>query len=140
MAFHEWLGRAELLGDMWERWRSGDRAGAVEAVPDEVVDELVIHGHADAMHDKLRAYADSGSSTTISRGVHEAPASGLSQLPVNPVCGRPCRGHPRERAAAEALRGETAAVSALLGLRLSETKTTIAHLDEGFDFVGFRIS
>jgi hypothetical protein len=41
---------------------------------------------------------------------------------------------------AEALRGATAAVSASLGLRLSETKTPIAHIDEGFDFVGFRIS
>src|SRR4030095_16965035 len=26
-----------------------------------------------------------------------------------------------------------------LGLRLSEEKTTIAHLDEGFEFLGFRI-
>ncbi len=40
---------------------------------------------------------------------------------------------------AEALRGEVAAVLAPLGLRLSETKTTIAHIDEGFDFLGWRI-
>jgi len=40
---------------------------------------------------------------------------------------------------AEALRCETAAVLALAGLRLSETKTTIAHIDEGFEFLGFRI-
>ncbi len=26
-----------------------------------------------------------------------------------------------------------------MGLRLSETKTTIGHIDEGFDFLGFRI-
>ena len=26
-----------------------------------------------------------------------------------------------------------------MGLRLSEEKTTIAHIDEGFDFLGFRI-
>jgi RNA-directed DNA polymerase len=43
------------------------------------------------------------------------------------------------KADAEALRYETAAVLGLAGLRLSETKTTIAHIDEGFEFVGFRI-
>jgi len=40
---------------------------------------------------------------------------------------------------AEALRGEVAAVLQPMGLRLSETKTRIAHIDEGFDFLGFRI-
>jgi RNA-directed DNA polymerase len=44
-----------------------------------------------------------------------------------------------DRADAEALRGEVAAVLAPAGLRLSETKTTIVHIDEGFDFLGFRI-
>ena len=39
----------------------------------------------------------------------------------------------------EALRSEIAAVLAPMGLRLSENKTTITHLDEGFDFLGFRI-
>ena len=32
-----------------------------------------------------------------------------------------------------------AAVLAPAGLRLSETKTTIVHIDEGFDFLGYRI-
>jgi RNA-directed DNA polymerase len=40
---------------------------------------------------------------------------------------------------AEALRDEAAAVLAPMGLRLSEEKTRIAHIDEGFDFLGFRI-
>jgi RNA-directed DNA polymerase len=43
------------------------------------------------------------------------------------------------RAHAEALREEVAAVLAPMGLRLSEAKTRIAHIDEGFDFLGFRI-
>jgi RNA-directed DNA polymerase len=43
------------------------------------------------------------------------------------------------RAHAEELRDEVAAVLRPMGLRLSETKTTIAHIDEGFDFLGFRI-
>jgi len=44
-----------------------------------------------------------------------------------------------DRAHAESLRAETAAVLAPIGLRLSERKTTIAHIDEGFDFLGFHI-
>jgi RNA-directed DNA polymerase len=43
------------------------------------------------------------------------------------------------RAHAETLRDEVAAVLRPMGLRLSEEKTTIAHIDEGFDFLGFRI-
>lgn len=40
---------------------------------------------------------------------------------------------------AEALRDELASVLAPMGLRLSESKTRIVHLDEGFDYLGFRI-
>ena len=43
------------------------------------------------------------------------------------------RGH------AEALCEEVAAVLAPMGLRLSEAKTRICHIDEGFDYLGFRI-
>ena len=40
---------------------------------------------------------------------------------------------------AEALREEIAGVLTRLGLRLSEAKTRVAHLSEGFSFLGFRI-
>ena len=40
---------------------------------------------------------------------------------------------------AEALWGEVAAVLAPIGLRLSEEKTKVCHIDEGFDFLGWRI-
>ncbi len=43
------------------------------------------------------------------------------------------------RAHALALKEKVAAVLAPMGLRLSEEKTTIVHIDEGFDFLGFRI-
>ena len=46
---------------------------------------------------------------------------------------RGTRGH------AEALRDEVAAVLAPMGLRLSESKTRVCHIDEGFDFLGWRI-
>lgn len=40
---------------------------------------------------------------------------------------------------AESLRSEVASVLAPMGLRLSESKTRIASIGEGFDFLGFRI-
>jgi RNA-directed DNA polymerase len=44
-----------------------------------------------------------------------------------------------DRAHAEGLRSEVAAALRVMGLRLSEEKTRIVHVDEGFDFLGFRI-
>ena len=43
------------------------------------------------------------------------------------------------KADAEGLRDEVAAVLLPMGLRLSEEKTTVVHIDEGFTFLGFRI-
>jgi RNA-directed DNA polymerase len=43
------------------------------------------------------------------------------------------------RADAQALKTETAAVLAPMGLRLSEAKTRITHVDEGLDFLGHRV-
>jgi RNA-directed DNA polymerase len=40
---------------------------------------------------------------------------------------------------AEALQDQVQTALAPLGLRLSEAKTGVVHLDEGFDFLGFRI-
>jgi RNA-directed DNA polymerase len=40
---------------------------------------------------------------------------------------------------AEALREEIAGVLTTLGLRLSEAKTRVVHMSEGFSFLGFRI-
>ncbi len=44
-----------------------------------------------------------------------------------------------QRRHAEALREETAAALAPLGLRLAEEKTRVVHIDEGFDFLNFTI-
>jgi RNA-directed DNA polymerase len=44
-----------------------------------------------------------------------------------------------QRADAEALWAEVAAVLAPMGLRLSVAKTKVCHIDEGFDFLGWRI-
>jgi RNA-directed DNA polymerase len=44
-----------------------------------------------------------------------------------------------QRGDAEALRAEVSGVLAPIGLRLSEAKTGVRHIDEGFDFLGWRI-
>jgi RNA-directed DNA polymerase len=43
------------------------------------------------------------------------------------------------QAQAETLKADTATLLASQGLRLSEAKTHITHVDDGFDFLGFRI-
>ena len=59
-AFHDWLGRGEILRDMWDLWKAGDRKAALEAIPDHLVDELIIHGSPDACRDHIQRYLDSG--------------------------------------------------------------------------------
>jgi len=63
-AYHEWLGRGDALGEMWERWGAGDRAGAVESIPDSVVDELYVWGDLDACRAGIQRYVDRGVTTT----------------------------------------------------------------------------
>jgi probable F420-dependent oxidoreductase len=58
--FHRWLGRGDALAPMWRAWSSGDRKGALAAIPDEVVDELIVHGEPDECRAKVQRYADAG--------------------------------------------------------------------------------
>jgi probable F420-dependent oxidoreductase len=64
-AFHEWLGRGEVLAKMWEAWRAGDRQAALEAVPDALVDELLVHGPPAACRDQIEAYREAGATTPV---------------------------------------------------------------------------
>lgn len=63
-AFHEWLGRGPLLGDMWAAWKAGDRKAATAAIPDEVVDQLIVHGSPAACRAHIQRYVDNGVTTT----------------------------------------------------------------------------
>jgi probable F420-dependent oxidoreductase len=64
-AFQEWLGRGPALEAMWSSWRSGDRKAAVAAIPDEVVDELVVHGSPAACREHLDRYVECGVTTPV---------------------------------------------------------------------------
>jgi probable F420-dependent oxidoreductase len=64
-AFHEWLGRGPLLEGMWSEWRAGDRRAALAAIPDEVVDALVIHGTPSAVKAQVQRYVANGVTTPV---------------------------------------------------------------------------
>ena len=64
-AFHDWLGRGEVMGPMREAWAAGDRQAAMAAVPDEVVDDLVVHGSADQCRAAVHRYTTSGLDSPI---------------------------------------------------------------------------
>jgi probable F420-dependent oxidoreductase len=64
-AFHEWLGRTELLSPMWNFWAEGDRKAAVASVPEEVVDALIVHGSPDECRAHIQRYVDNGVTTPV---------------------------------------------------------------------------
>jgi len=71
--FHRWMGRAPLLQGMWEAWKAGDRKAALAAIPDQAVDELVVHGSAAHCRDRISEYFKNGVNT-----------SSLAILPLDP--------------------------------------------------------
>jgi probable F420-dependent oxidoreductase len=63
-AFHDWLGRGDQLRPMWDAWQAGDRKAALAAIPDSLVDELVVHGSPAACRATIQQYFDNGVTTT----------------------------------------------------------------------------
>ncbi len=58
--FHRWLGRDEVFAPMWVAWAQGDRKGANAAIPDNVVDDLIIHGSYEACREHVERYVAAG--------------------------------------------------------------------------------
>ena len=75
-AFHEWLGRGEALRPMAAAWAAGDRKAAQAAVPDSVVDELLVHGSPESCREQVQAYVEAGVQT---------PALALVPTPAGPA-------------------------------------------------------
>jgi probable F420-dependent oxidoreductase len=78
-AFHDWLGRGEALRPMQQAWAAGDRKGALAAIPDEIVDDLVVHGPPEACRERVAQYHEHGLDTPViavvpAPGMHEAEA------------------------------------------------------------------
>jgi probable F420-dependent oxidoreductase len=62
-AFHQWLGRGPQLEGMWRAWNAGDRKAALAEIPDEVVDDIVMHGPPEAVRQHVQRYIDNGVTT-----------------------------------------------------------------------------
>jgi probable F420-dependent oxidoreductase len=58
--FQRWLGRGDQLAELRAAWDSGDRAKAVEVIPDEVVSDLFMIGSPSECARGVRAYLDAG--------------------------------------------------------------------------------
>jgi len=64
-AFHDWLGRGSALAPMHAAWAAGDRAAAATAIPEDVVDALVLHGTPESCREQVQAYRDAGVKTPV---------------------------------------------------------------------------
>tara|TARA_B100001146_G_scaffold162752_1_gene143694 strand:- start:1125 stop:2093 length:969 start_codon:yes stop_codon:yes gene_type:complete len=62
--FHRWLGRSEDLEGMWTYWAAGDRKAALDAIPDRVVDELIVHGPPEQCREHIDRYHAMGVTTS----------------------------------------------------------------------------
>jgi probable F420-dependent oxidoreductase len=75
--FHRWLGREPVLGPVWDAWAAGDRKGALAAVPDDLVDLLVLHGTPAEVRKRLEEYVAGGVRTPV---ISLVPAPGTDLL------------------------------------------------------------
>ncbi len=64
-AFHRWLGRGDRLQPMWDAWAAGDRKGALAAIDDDVIDELIVHGSPEACREHIQRYVAAGVTTPV---------------------------------------------------------------------------
>ena len=88
--------------------------------------------------DKHIAQSPGGPSATRNdRG--QASPPGSAELQADPLRDDWCLVESGTKADAEALREEIAGVLAPMGLRLSEAKTLITHIDGGLDFLGWHL-
>lgn len=72
-AFQQWLGRGDVMRPMWDAWQAGDRKAALAAIPDSLVDELIVHGSPADCRARIQSYYDNGVTTTT-----------LAILPLDP--------------------------------------------------------
>jgi probable F420-dependent oxidoreductase len=64
-AAQQWLGRGDQLAEFWAAAAEGNRARAMAAVPDAVVDALVVHGPVGYCRERIAAFRDAGVTTPV---------------------------------------------------------------------------
>lgn len=57
---HRRLGRGAALEPVWAAWQAGDRRAALAAVPDSLLDELVVSGTPEQCRRHIQGYLDAG--------------------------------------------------------------------------------
>ena len=72
-AFHAWLGRGDALRPMWDAWAAGDRRAATAAIPEQLVEELVVIGPVEECRAHIERYRDAGVATTAPKLLGVAP-------------------------------------------------------------------
>jgi alkanesulfonate monooxygenase SsuD/methylene tetrahydromethanopterin reductase-like flavin-dependent oxidoreductase (luciferase family) len=63
--FYRWLGWGERVEPMIEAWHAGERARALELVPEDLVREIFVFGSPEQMRDRLDAFVARGVSTLV---------------------------------------------------------------------------
>jgi len=77
-AHQEWLGRGDALGPMWAHWQDGDRKAALAAIPDAVIDDLIVVGPVARCRERIERFFAAGIDTIIlEAGV---PAADVARL------------------------------------------------------------
>jgi probable F420-dependent oxidoreductase len=64
-AFFRWLGWSERIDPMVEAWHGGDRAKALELVPEDLVREIFIFGSPEQMRERLAEFEAAGVTTFV---------------------------------------------------------------------------
>jgi probable F420-dependent oxidoreductase len=59
-AFYRWLGYGEKIDPMVSAWESGDRQGAAEAAPWDLIEEMFIFGKPEQMKERIAAFVEGG--------------------------------------------------------------------------------
>jgi probable F420-dependent oxidoreductase len=62
---HDRLGRGDRLAPLRRAFAARDRAAALAAVPDDLVDDVFVHGRPEACVEKLRAFQTAGVTTLV---------------------------------------------------------------------------
>lgn len=74
---------------MTRLWSEGDRSAALEAIPESLVDELIVHGTPEECREHIGSYVESGVTTPA---LAVLPFPGVDQRQaIDPVWWRPDR-------------------------------------------------
>jgi probable F420-dependent oxidoreductase len=64
-AFHDWLGRGEELALTQKLAIAGEHFAAARAIPDDLVDAILVHGSPERCAEQIQAYVDAGVDTPV---------------------------------------------------------------------------